>query len=165
MNKLYPTYNSARTRTGSLTENEAQKLRAQVLKRDKNTCTFCGYKAANWQTINYLDEDSGNHMVTNLTVACPMCNLIRNTTIGCQIEGIVELYTFSDHSQKEIVQITRKMRSQGKKDTEILKFLGLRDKVPFKMNRDYLKKLFAFVTSWKGSYGEVEEALQYGYSH
>ncbi|MEW6035624.1 MAG: HNH endonuclease [Candidatus Micrarchaeota archaeon] len=140
-------------------------LRAYVLERDHYKCTYCDFHAEKWQTIWFLDGDSSNNKKTNLTTVCPMCNLILNTRVGCQIEGIVELYEASDYDQNRIVQMTRKMRAGGKTDNEIIRRLGLKVKVPFKPNKKYLSVLFAFVTSWKGSYGEVEEALQYGYSH
>lgn len=39
------------------------------------------------------------------------------------------------------------MRDQGKSDEEIILFLGLKHKMPFKMDKKYLKKLYGFVTS------------------
>ncbi len=171
MRKLAPTYAESSNYRG-LTQNtrrlngkDMDALRASVLERDRHTCTYCGFHAEQWQTVWFIDGDSSNNKKTNLTTVCPMCNLILNTRVGCQIEGIVELYEESDYDQNRIVQMTRRMRSAGKGDEEIRARLGLRGKVPFKLNRDYLKNLFAFVTSWKGSYGECEEALAYGYGH
>ena len=171
MKKLYPTFaNSSNYRgltqnVGRMTGKESDSLRIQVLERDGYKCSYCGYHADEWQTVNYIDGDSSNNKKNNLTTACPMCNLILNASLGCQIESIVELYKSSNYDQTKVVQITREMRSKGKGDAEIVRFLGLKLKVPYKMNKEYLKALFAFVTSWKGSYGDVEEGLTYGYSH
>ena len=44
---------------------------------------------------------------------------------------------------------TVRMRDKGSADTEIIAFLGLKNKAPFKMDREYLKKLLGFVTSRK----------------
>lgn len=39
------------------------------------------------------------------------------------------------------------MRDSGKSDEEIKKLLGFDEQVPFEMDREYLRPLFAFVTS------------------
>jgi hypothetical protein len=169
MKKLEPTYAESSNyrgitqKTHRLSARDMDALRASVLQRDKHTCTYCDYHADEWQTIWFIDGNSDNNKISNLTTVCPMCNLILNTRLGCQIEGIVELYEVSGYNQNKIVQMTRKLRSEGKNDNEIRARLGLKVKVPFKLNREYLSVLFAFVTSWKGSYGECEEALAYGY--
>jgi hypothetical protein len=170
MKKLYPTFADATNYRGKwqkphkLTHGEWERLQAEVLERDGYKCAYCGFKAKEWQTINYTDGDTTNNRKSNLTTVCPMCNLVLNTPLGCKVEGIVELYESCRYNQNQIIQITRKMRSEGKNDIEIIRFLGLKNKVPFKMDRDVLKKQFAFVTSWKGSWGQVEEALAYGYA-
>ncbi len=171
MKKLFPTfakasnYRGATQNGGRLSARQTAALRNEVLERDVYRCAYCGFRSHEYQTINYIDGDSSNNRIGNLTTACAMCNLILNTPIGCQIEGIVELYQSSEYDQNRIVQITREMRSKGKGDDEIKRFLGLRDKAPFRMNREYLKGLYAFVTSWKGSRGDFEEALSNGYGH
>ncbi len=171
MKKLFPTFAKASNYRG-ITQNggrptgrQSEALKAEVLERDGYKCSYCGFRSHDYQTINYVDGDSGNNRKSNLTTACAMCNLVLNTPIGCQIEGIVELYGSCNYDQNRIIQITREMRSKGKNDEEIKRFLGLRDKAPFRMNREYLKGLYAFVTSWKGSRGDVEEALADGYCH
>ncbi|MBD3210761.1 hypothetical protein GF318_05250 [Candidatus Micrarchaeota archaeon] len=146
-----------------MTGSEADALRNLVLERDRHKCSYCDFHGEEWQGIGYIDGDSSNNKLSNLTTVCPMCNLILNSCLGCQIEGIVELYGSAEYNQNKIVQITRKMRSGGKSDSSIIRALGLKGKVPFRRNRKYLSVLFAFVTSWKGSRGTVEEALEYGY--
>jgi hypothetical protein len=170
MKKLSPTYAESSNYRG-ITQNtrklcgkDMAALRTSVLERDKYKCSYCDFHAEEWQTIWFIDGDSDNNKMSNLTTVCPMCNLILNTRVGCQIEAIVELYEMSDYNQNQIVQMTRKLRIEGKNDNEIRTRLGLKVKVPFKLNREYLSTLFAFVTSWKGSYGECEEALAYGYA-
>jgi hypothetical protein len=170
MKKLYPTFADAANYRGrsqnahKLTSAEWGRLQAEVLERDNHTCAYCGFHAEEWQTINYSDGDTGNNRKSNLTTVCPMCNLILNAPLGCKVEGIVELYESSRFNQNRIIQITRKMRSEGRNDAEIIRFLGLKEKVPFKMDREYLMNLYGFVTSWKGSWGQVEEALAFGYA-
>ena len=55
------------------------------------------------------------------------------------------------------------MRAEGKNDDEIIKFLVLKNKVPFKMNREYLENLFGFVTSRKATEWKTQKSLEYGY--
>jgi hypothetical protein len=148
-----------------LSAAELGKLRTAVLERDRYKCVYCAFQGDEWQTVCHLDGDPGNNKISNLATLCPMCNLVMNTRLGCQVEGIVELYQLSKYDQNKIVQLTRKMRSEGKSDDEIIRTLGLKVKMPFKMNRKYLNGLYAFVTSWKGSRGEFDEALAYGYGH
>lgn len=38
------------------------------------------------------------------------------------------------------------MRDNEKTDSEIIDFLGLKENIPFKMEREYLSKLYGFVT-------------------
>lgn len=169
--KLYPTFAEATNYRGmadrayKLSHKGLEKLQDEIHERDGFRCAYCGFKGKEWQTLGHVDGDAGNNSKSNLVTVCPMCNLILNTPLGCKIEGIVELYEHAEYSQNRIIQITRKMRSEGKGDAEIVRFLGLRSKVPFRPDREYLKKLFGFVTSWKGSWGQVEEALAYGYGH
>ena len=171
MKKLFPTFADATNYRGKqdrgyrMGPKEMEKLQNEIHLRDGFKCAYCGFKGKEWQTLGYIDGDVGNKSRSNLATVCPMCNLILNTMLGCKIEGIVELYETSKFNQNRIIQITRKMRSDGKSDVEIIRFLGLRDKVPFKPEKEYLKGLYGFVTSWKGSWGQVEEALAYGYEH
>ena len=76
-----------------------------------------------------------------------MCNLIKHSGQGVSLRKVVDLYKKSKYSQNEIIKRTREMRDGGKKDEEIILFLGLKNKAEFKMDEDYLKKLFGFITS------------------
>lgn len=169
MKKLFPTFVDATNYRGKpdrgykLSPRDMEKLQSDIHARDGFKCAYCGFMGKEWQTLGYIDGDVGNHNKSNLATVCPMCNLIRNTMLGCKIEGIVELYESSKFNQNQIIQITRKMRSEGRNDAEIIRHLGLKEKVPFKPEKEYLRKLYGFVTSWKGSWGQVEEALAYGY--
>jgi len=57
------------------------------------------------------------------------------------------LYRESNYNQNDIIRITRKTRDQGKTDDEIIAFLDLKKKAPFRMDKRYLANLFGFVTS------------------
>lgn len=168
MKKLCPTLTNGSNYMGSrrpgLSAVRMENLLAEILKRDGNACVYCGFKADKWQTVTHLDGDPEHNEKGNLATICPMCNLIANAALGCKVEGIVELYAKSRYPQNKIISITRKMRARGRGDAEIVRFLGLEEKSPFKMNRTYLERLYGFVTSWKGCFGRVEEALAFGYA-
>ena len=84
-----------------------------------------------------------------------MCNLVKHSGQGCVIQGIVDLYQEAKFSQSDIIRITREMRDKGSTDTEIIALLGIKNKVMFKMDREYLRKLFGFVTSRTGGAGDM----------
>ena len=76
-----------------------------------------------------------------------MCNLIKHSGQGCVLRGVVDLYKKSKYSQNEIIRISREMMDKGKDDKEIIRFLGLKGKAPFRQKIEYLRKLYGFVTS------------------
>jgi len=166
MKKLYPSFaNPENWRDGSeeeISKKEWRTLRLKILQRDNYTCQYCGFKAEKWQIVHHIDGNPKNNEESNLETICQMCNLIHHSGQGCFVQKIVDLYKKSGFSQIEIIQITRKMRAEGKKDEEIVKHLGLKEKVSFKMNRDYLKNLFGFVSSRKTK-GWTQESLEHGY--
>lgn len=152
LRKLYPSFADLGLWRGQQQIEESdqvdwQCLRARVLKRDDFTCQYCGYRSEKYQIVHHLDENPINNDESNLTTICQMCNLIVHSGQGCVVKGIVELYKKSNFNQNEIVQITREMRDKGKTDLEIMEYLGLRTRMPFKMDKPYLRKLFALVTS------------------
>ncbi|MDI6722923.1 MAG: hypothetical protein QMD97_05160, partial [Candidatus Aenigmarchaeota archaeon] len=65
------------------------------------------------------------------------------------------LYQEAKYSQSDIIKITREMRDKGATDAEIIAFLDLKNKAPFKMDREYLRKLFGFVTSRTSRAGDM----------
>jgi len=123
-------------------------LRQKVMEREDFTCQYCGYRAEKYQIAHHMDEDPENNSEENLSVICQMCNVIMHAGQGCAVQGVVALYKESNYPQREVIQITRRMRFQeGKSDDEIIAFLGLRKKMPFKMDKNYLEGLFGFVTA------------------
>ena len=167
MKRLYPSFANPETWRNDTQENitsEAwRKLRWNILKRDNYTCQYCGFRAEKWQIVHHIDGNPNNNEETNLETICSMCNLIHHSGQGCVVQGVVDLFRKSNYSQNEIIQITRKMRAKGKTDQELINFLGLKEKVPFKMERQYLKKLYGFVTSRKTDQDWTQKGLEYGY--
>lgn len=167
MKKLYPSYANPETWRGvvgeKISHDEWKALRSRILKRDNFVCQYCGFKADKWQIVHHIDGNPNNNDENNLETICPMCNLIHHAGQGCVVQGIVDLYRKSRFSQNEVIQITRRMRSEGKPDEEIINFLHLEDQVPFMMNKHYLKALVGFITSRKNAQDWTQEALDYGY--
>ena len=134
------------------------------MKRDNYTCQYCGFRAEKWQIVHHIDGNPNNNQETNLETVCPMCNLVHHAGQGCVVQGILDLYKKSNFSQNEIVQITRDMRAEGMSDEKIIAHLGLNEKVTFKMNKNYLKELFGFVTARKAEQDWTQKSLEYGYN-
>jgi len=151
MRKLFPSFAPPETWRSSkniisLNSLEWQKLRKKILQRDEYTCQYCGFKSQKYQIVHHIDGNPQNNSDDNLVVICQMCNLVEHAGQGCVVQEVVDLYEKSKFSQDEIIKITREMRDNEKTDTEIIDFLGLKERVPFKMEREYLSKLYGFVT-------------------
>ncbi|MHA1739400.1 MAG: HNH endonuclease [Candidatus Heimdallarchaeota archaeon] len=166
MKKLYLSFANPETWRDNIKEEiskeEWRKIRLEIVKRDKYTCQYCGFESEKWQIVHHMDGNPNNNSNGNLETICPMCNLIHHAGQGCVVQGIVDLYRQSKYSQIEIIQITREMRANGKNDKEIVNFLELKDNVPFKMDKNYLRKLFGFVTS-RATNGWTQKSLEFGY--
>ena len=166
MKKLYLSFANPETWRDNIKEEiskeEWKKIRLEIVKRDNYTCQYCGFKSEKWQIVHHVDGNPNNNSKGNLETICPMCNLIHHAGQGCVVQGIVDLYRKSKYSQIEIIQITREMRTNGKSDKEIVNFLGLKDNVPFKIDRLYLRKLFGFITA-RQTEGWTQKSLDYGY--
>lgn len=143
------------TQSKKLDDEEWKQLRQKILARDNFTCAYCGYRSEKYQIVDHIDGDPENNSDSNFQIVCQMCNLVKHSGQGCVIQGIVDLYQEAKYSQSDIIRITREMRDKGSTDAEIIAFLGLKNKVPFKMDRDYLRKLFGFVTSRPSKAGDM----------
>jgi len=151
MRKLFPSFAPPQTwrsnkHVKKLNSIEWRKLREKILQRDGFTCQYCNYNSQKFQIVHHIDGNPENNSHENLVVICQMCNLVEHAGQGCIVQAVVDLYKKSKFSQNEISSITREMRDQRKMDSEIIEFLGLKEKVPFKMDREYLMGLYGFVT-------------------
>ena len=150
--QLYPSYappekwrNESQARR--LEGEEWRAIRRRILGRDNYKCAYCGYRAEKFQVVDHIDGDPENNSEDNFQIVCQMCNCVKHAGQGCALKGVVELYRNSWFSQNSLIILTRFLRDLGKSDEEIKKLLGLDEEVPFKMDRQYLMPLFAFVTS------------------
>jgi hypothetical protein len=167
MKQLFPSYanpNTWRTIATDKTDKEDWKqIRLKILERDDYSCQYCGFKSDKWQIVHHIDGNPNNNRQSNLMVVCQMCNLIEHAGMGCVLQGIVDLYKKAKYSQNEIVAKTRQLRAAGKTDAEIIRELGLEEKVEFKQDWNYLRPLFGFVTSRKATDEKTNIALAYQY--
>lgn len=148
---------------------EWRALRNNILVRDAFTCQYCGYRSEKYQIVHHIDGNPTNNTDNNLVTICQMCNLVEHAGQGWVVQGVVDLYEKSRFNQNDIIRITREMRDKGRSDEEIIRFLGLKSKVPFQMDRKYLSKLLGFVTSrptsdgnemydaWKAYHASINE--------
>ncbi len=121
-------------------------LRVLIKKKFDHRCQFCGFKSQDETEVHHIDGDFNNEKISNLTVICKLCHLVIHSGQGVEIQKVTELYASSKISQVDIIKLTRKFRAKGKNDDYIKNLLGLKTKMPFRMNRGYLKKLFSFPT-------------------
>lgn len=133
--------------TRKLERRDWQVFRKKILGRYNYTCAYCSYKSQKYQIVDHIDGDPEKNTESNMQVICQMCNLIKHAGQGCEVQAVVDLYKKSKYNQNVIIKITRKMRDEGAKDSEIISVLQLKEKVPFKMDLRYLKNLFGFVSS------------------
>lgn len=126
---------------------EWKKIRQRILGRDQNTCQYCNVKRMSHMQINHIDGNPKNHSDENLEVICSSCHKIIHSGLWAAIFKILDIYENSNFNQNEVIQITGKMRDDKKSDDEIIQFLGLKNRVPWKQDLSYLSTKFGFITS------------------
>lgn len=126
---------------------EWKKIRKRILERDDSTCRYCGIKRTTHMQINHIDGNPKNHSDDNLEVICSSCHKITHAGLWAAVFKVLDIYEESKYNQNDIVRITGQMRDEGKSDEEIIKFLGLKTKSPWKQDLEYLKTKFGFITS------------------
>jgi hypothetical protein len=130
-----------------LKSDEWRRLREAILGRDDHTCGYCGHKSMIGMQVNHIDGNPKNNDYENLETICHMCHMLTHSGLWCAVKGVVDCYTSSKFNQNEIIQITRTLRNAGCSDEDIIEFLQLDGKVPWRQNLKYLSNLYGFVTS------------------
>jgi len=128
---------------------EWKNIRKQILERDNYTCQYCGIQRKEHMQINHINGNPKNHSPDNLEVICSSCHKITHSGLWTVEFKVLDVYEESKYDQNDIVRITGKMREEGRSDEEIIEFLGLKKKVPWLENLDYLSKRYGFITSRK----------------
>ncbi len=150
MKPLFPSYElSWRTAEDRkfLKSSAWRKIRFRILERDDFTCAYCGFRSEKGQHVNHINGDPKNNDDSNLETICPDCHKVTHAGLWVVKKRTMKLFAKSKYSQNEIIRITREMRSQGKDDDEIIRFLGLEEPMPWIQGLDYLRSLYAFNTS------------------
>ena len=84
-------------------------LRNEILLRDKNTCSSCGYLSPHpegrYMVIDHKDGNGSNTYLSNLRLLCPPCDAIRH----CGFSGLQDWITINKSTMKQ-VDIVRKTR-------------------------------------------------------
>lgn len=65
-------------RTLPVNSSAWKNLRNQILKRDNNTCRFCGIILNKWLICDHIDGNASNNDLDNLGVNCLGCDAIRH---------------------------------------------------------------------------------------
>ena len=55
-----------------------QGLCLSILKRDQQSCRFCGLPAGSWQDVFHLNNDHDDWSADNLAAACPLCHGVQH---------------------------------------------------------------------------------------
>ncbi|KAG6862115.1 hypothetical protein C0995_005927 [Termitomyces sp. Mi166 len=99
------------SRTLAVSSSEWQQLRADILTRDNNTCSSCGYTSPDdkgrGMKVDHKDGDASNNHPSNLRLYCPPCEAIRH----CGLHGLYGYIILgsSDLDQLEIIRRTREV--------------------------------------------------------
>lgn len=130
---------------------EWKSIRQNILARDNSTCQYCGYMSESRMQVNHIDGNPKNNNLTNLEVVCTLCHMVMHSGLWAAVKKTMILFKESKYSQNEIIRITRDLRSKGANDDEIIECLGLRNRVEWRQDIEYLSKLYGFITSNKSS--------------
>lgn len=63
---------------GRADESFTSTVRPAVLRRDRNTCRFCGFSSSKWQEVHHLDDDHHNNDPANLVTADSFCHMVQH---------------------------------------------------------------------------------------
>ena len=129
--------------------SEWKNIRKKILERDDNTCQYCGVRRETFMQINHVSGNPKDHSDENLEVICSACHKITHSGLWAVIFKTLDVYEESKYNQNDIVRITGQMRDEGKPDDEIVEFLGLKKKVPWEQDLNYLSTKFGFISSRK----------------
>lgn len=77
---------------GSLTSILTPEIRKAVMDRDGNTCQCCGFKAAKYQEIHFVDHNRQNLRMDNLATVCIFCHQCYNIDVASKMRSAVLIW-------------------------------------------------------------------------
>ncbi|WP_310622289.1 type IVB secretion system protein IcmJDotN [Flexibacterium corallicola] len=87
-------------------DTEFKTMRTKALKRDKQTCQFCGFKDKQWQEVHHLNDDHSDNRLSNLITICAFCHNCHHIGYaGVQKEAV--LIWAPEVTQQELHHIVR----------------------------------------------------------
>ncbi|MFK4132034.1 HNH endonuclease [Pseudomonas luteola] len=57
-----------------MSDTEFKKIRPEILKRDNNTCQFCGFRAEKYMEVHHINDVHSDNNPSNLITACSLCH-------------------------------------------------------------------------------------------
>ena len=68
------------------THGDWERVRNQILARDRSTCVYCGFASEKYQEVHHLDGDHDNNIPENLVTTCAFCHATQHVGL-CGKEG------------------------------------------------------------------------------
>ena len=57
-------------------DERMKNVREKILRRDRHTCQYCGWKSKDFQEIHHKDHNHENFDEDNLVTTCPLCHQV-----------------------------------------------------------------------------------------
>ncbi len=125
-----------------------QNLRAQVLGRDA-WCVYCGQgKGAGRHAVLEVNHLNGyrDSRLEALETVCVLCHRVLHGGRSAAVYGSLLLFREADCDQNTLIRLCWLLRTKRHvRDRDLMGLLGLRDQVPFRMDRTYLAGLTGYV--------------------
>lgn len=101
-----PSSSQAAAQNKQTAKDLPKELKEKILKRDNDTCRFCGFHSGKYQTVHHLDNNPNNTSEDNLATACIFCHQCFNLDIvGAMTSGT--LIWMPEIKQHELHHIAR----------------------------------------------------------
>lgn len=98
-----------------------QRVRPQVLRRDRHACRFCGFRSQKWQEVHHVNGDHHDNRPANLVTVCFLCHNVFHIGRAGQMGEVTLIYA-PDFYQQDLHHLARALwvaRSFGDEWAEI----------------------------------------------
>lgn len=95
--------------TADEANSEFKKVRKDILKRDDNTCQYCGFRSDKYQEVHHIDDNHSNNEADNLITICAICHSCFHIGLsGIRQSGIlIQIPPAMKVTQAQLNQLTR----------------------------------------------------------